>query len=893
LNDRDLHSFDVQTGSIPSAGDSSQGSGHHGPESNPEMELVSHTSEQGEDKEEGEGEMQESKVDPASHTSERGQEEEEGGAETHKSEVDPASHTSEPGQGEEEGGGAETHRSEVDPAPHTTEPGQGEEEGGGAETHTSEIGPTSCTNGQEEAEVASEGQRSEIDLASRTSGQEQGEEEIGGGPQSSEIDLASRTKEQGKEEEGGEEDNHRSEANQASQGEEKEDKGQGSAETDHPESADTRGLVDSTSSDTAVTLSSSGGKAKLSRSESNPIIGGVAAAHDDSVLHLSLTPLSPTSPKAASSDNIVDDDDLFSDHNGLKKRQRSVPSFFKRPSRSGSVIRQLSQRIKTKWRTTNYEGESSIVEVPKNIPTQEWDPTCLLEELYSDHKPGAAQSNPSGESARYFGYMEKLPINQSKSTVMKGWKRRYFRAMEGNIFYYEERTSEKPLGCTRLSNSKIICNAKKCQIQVTEKNGRFLMIKAPDVEELNAWHRALKLEAAHPTMVSSSNLSPHPQKDNPVVIIDIGACSVRAGFAGENAYPQLFFPAVCSIDASTNDPIDCGLNAFLPQNRYGARLIYPRKHSLRMDHQDSSVKITAVHAIIESVLLQLNVQARDCCLLLVLPSTVPEQERSGLIELLLETFAFSGIYLQEQAILALYSYNTTSGVVVDLGDHMDVIPVIDGYVVEAGITRLPFGGNAITENISKLITTKGVRYFSETEMYINRFIKESLCFVSQDYADDCAKCDVSPAEYTRAVDVDRFQLPDHRKVVALDNSLFQAPEGLFNPIQWGKDVPGVHEAVWKALQACPIDQRKELSRKVFLSGGTSLLPGLQERLKQELISLSPQGTNVEVHASETRQHAAYLGASVLSSLSSFQNMLLTQDEWSTLGMDALKKWSIS
>ena len=629
------------------------------------------------------------------------------------------------------------------------------------------------------------------------------------------------------------------------------------------------------------------------RSESNPIVSGVAMVHDDSVLHLNLTPLSPTAPKAASTENIVDDHDFFPDMNSLKKRQRSVPSIFKRASRSGSVIRQLSQRMKTKWRTTNYERDSSIVEIPKNIPTQEWDPTCLLEELYSDHKPGAAQCNPSGESARYFGYMEKLPINQSKSTVMKGWKRRYFRAMEGNIFYYEERTSEKPLGCTRLSNSKIICNTKKCQIQVTEKNGRFLMIKAPDVAELNAWHRALQLEAAHPTMVSSPDFSPHSQRDNPVVIIDIGACSVRAGFAGENAYPQLFFPAVCSIDASTNDPIDCGLNAFLPQNRYGARLIYPRKQSLRMDQHDSSVKITAVHAIIESVLLQLNVQPRDCHLLLVLPSTVPAQERIKLIELLLETFAFSSIYLQEQAILALYSYNTTSGVVVDMGDHIDIIPVIDGYIVEAGITRLPFGGNAITENISKLITTKGVRYFSETEMYINRFIKEDLCFVSQNYAEDCAKCDASPAEYTRAVDVDRFQLPDHRKVVALDSALFQAPEGLFSPILWGKDVPGVQEAVWKALQACPIDQRKELSRKIFLSGGTSLLPGLQERLKQELILLSPQGTNVEVHASETRQHAAYRGASVLSSLSSFQSMLLTQEEWSTLGIDALKKWSIS
>jgi len=163
--------------------------------------------------------------------------------------------------------------------------------------------------------------------------------------------------------------------------------------------------------------------------------------------------------------------------------------------------------------------------------------------------------------------------------------------------------------------------------------------------------------------------------------------------------------------------------------------------------------------------------------------------------------------------------------------------------------------------------------------------------VSQDYADDCAKCDAAPSVYTRAVDVDRFQLPDHRKVVALDNALFRAPEGLFNPSIWGKDILGVHEFVWKAIQACPIDQRKELSRKIFLSGASSLIPGLQERLQREVTSLAPQGTNVEVHASETRHHAAFLGASVLASLSSFQTMLVTQEEWNTLGLDALKKWS--
>jgi len=657
-------------------------------------------------------------------------------------------------------------------------------------------------------------------------------------------------------------------------------------------------LVASTSSDIVFTVgnsTSSDGSSnkKLSRSESNPILSEGMTLGEDDVIHLSLLPAAHYPSKTASSENIVEDRDTFVEKDGLQKRQRSVPSIFSKTiiGRSSSVIRRIRtvHRKPVRKMTTLDTG----VEISKSIPTQEWDPTCLLEELYSDHKPGLMQTNPSGESARYFGYMEKLPVNQSKPTMMKGWKRRYFRAMEGNIFYYEDRTSEKALGFTRLSNSRIVCNEKKHQIQVVEKtNGKFLVMKASDMAELNAWHRALQLEAAHPTMSSSSSLSPQPQSDNPILIIDIGACSVRAGFAGDNAYPQMYFPAVCSIDASTNDPIDCGLNALLPQNRYGAHLIHPRKQSLRMDRHDSSVKTMAVQVIIESVLMQLNVQPQNCQLLLVLPPTVPDQERNKLAELLLETFAFSGLYFQEQAILALYSYNTTSGIVVDIGDHVDVIPVIDGYTIEAGITRLPFGGNAITENFSKLITSKGLRYFSETEMYINRFIKENLCFVSQDYADDCAKCDAAPSVYTRAVDVDRFQLPDHRKVVALDNALFRAPEGLFNPGIWGKDILGVHEFVWKAIQACPIDQRKELSRKIFLSGASSLIPGLQERLQREVTSLAPQGTNVEVHASETRHHAAFLGASVLASLSSFQTMLVTQEEWNTLGLDALKKWSV-
>ena len=161
--------------------------------------------------------------------------------------------------------------------------------------------------------------------------------------------------------------------------------------------------------------------------------------------------------------------------------------------------------------------------------------------------------------------------------------------------------------------------------------------------------------------------------------------------------------------------------------------------------------------------------------------------------------------------------------------------------------------------------------------------------MSLNYVKDCETCESKPALYSHQINVDRFQLPDHRKAIVIDDARFRATEGLFTPGLWGKDVIGLHELVWKAIQACSIDHRKLLLRNIYLSGGTSLLPGLPERLKTELVTLAPTGSTVEVHASENRQHAAFLGAVVLAGLSSFPESVVTQEEWSTKGIDALKK----
>ena len=645
-------------------------------------------------------------------------------------------------------------------------------------------------------------------------------------------------------------------------------------------------LTESGDSFLQVSVDDCSSSKQLPRSESNPILGMGPANSEAETVHLNLLP-SDYPTKSASTEDIFDNSDSFTQV--TVKRQRSVPSVVSRMVKTTGFNKWSVKRN----RKTIDHLTSQSVELLKTIPTMEWDPTCLLEELYSDCRKTIPQDSSTGEFARQYGYLEKLPLNQARSTVLKGFKRRYFRAKEGNVYYYEHRTAEKALGFVRLTNSKIICNSEKLQIQIREKNGKSMVIKAPDTAELNDWHRALQLEAAHPTMPTPLSPTQQSQRENAVLIVDIGACSVRAGFAmKEGPYPEVYFPAACSIDTASMQPIDCGLNALIPQNRFGASIIYPRKPNVRMDRTDQfNLRLQSIRSIMYSILHALSIDPYDCQLIMTLPPTTSQQDRNELAELLLETLGFSAIYFQEQALLALYSYNTTSGVVVNIGDQTEVVPIIDGYKIEAGVMRMPFGGNLITENLSKLITTKGIRYFSETESYINRFLKEKLCFVSQDFEEDFAKCESSPAAYTRAVDVDRFQLPDHRKVIALDNSLFKAPEGLFNPHLWGKDIPAIHELVWNAIQACPIDHRKEMSKNVFLVGASTCLPNLKERLQKELNALAPSSCPVEVHAKRMRQHAAFLGASVLAQLSSFHKLLVTREEWDALGLDALTKWN--
>lgn len=117
----------------------------------------------------------------------------------------------------------------------------------------------------------------------------------------------------------------------------------------------------------------------------------------------------------------------------------------------------------------------------------------------------------------------------------------------------------------------------------------------------------------------------------------------------------------------------------------------------------------------------------------------------------------------------------------------------------------------------------------------------------------------------------QYELPDG-EVITVGAGRFKCPEVLFNPRMVGMESSGVHEIVLKSIRRCDMDIRREMFGNVVLSGGTTVIPGLADRLAKELTSLAPPGVRVKVVAPPERKYSVWIGGSILASLSTFQQV---------------------
>ena len=127
-------------------------------------------------------------------------------------------------------------------------------------------------------------------------------------------------------------------------------------------------------------------------------------------------------------------------------------------------------------------------------------------------------------------------------------------------------------------------------------------------------------------------------------------------------------------------------------------------------------------------------------------------------------------------------------------------------------------------------------------------------------------------------------MPDG-SICKVGSQRFRCPEVLFKPNLIGKEFSGIHEQTFNSIQKSDVDVRKDLYQNIVLSGGTTLYPGLPERLQAEIkklvnINMAPK---VKIVAVPERKYCVWIGGSILSSITTFDEMWITKEEFDDAG----------
>lgn len=386
----------------------------------------------------------------------------------------------------------------------------------------------------------------------------------------------------------------------------------------------------------------------------------------------------------------------------------------------------------------------------------------------------------------------------------------------------------------------------------------------------------------------------------------------------------------------------------------GTNNLSSRRDAMRVEspfHEGIVTDWDAAEALMEhSYKNCLSCEPTDHPLLMAEPSFNTSAAREKMTELAFEKFNVPAFFLCKNAVLTAFASGRGTALVLDVGGGMtSATAVHDGYVLNRPLKRSPLAGDMLNELLLKsaelrdpapairpLYTLKRTpvgpgefklepqdfpgthaSYHRHMQLQVMKDVKECLCRCSLAAPTTSAPLDCSAWDYEmpdRSV-VDYWWERLHLPELLLSPSLLRS-----NPPSWLRQPPsaaapgvpaaapetpaelagmvpegilGLPEMVSECIRACDTDMRRELWGSIIVSGGTSLLPGLTERLHSRLNELVPQmSMKVKLIATSVpseRRFSTWIGGSILASLGSFQQLWMSKAEYEEQGASGIHR----